>query len=788
MIQYILNNNEALIDFLNYKFPNISQVKRTVLLELRKNDVKKPDHLYRLQMEEIKDNFTSFSTLFLKGIGDFSFDFFEEKNSRYFIKKDVFFKWQEVITLIPPSVLIASKISRECNSDKACIWKDYILPNTEQTMLLSPHIIQLENKVKEWGGLDELHIHLNGSLEVDKVWQDYLKHPDKIRTYLKKATLDKPLEQFSQEGFLLTPDSIFNYLCIAKSIRQYFYSYLNRSNQSKPCQEEGKESLPFEKEFVNKEHLLSEIILYSKENWSKYDSPFDSILEGVKINTEQYPSLECFMFVLLFKELQKHQNEVLAEFLYFYLLIYGLVNRLLSHQLHQNGFEQFQKITLNELREFSEEKFDRRFKQFAGNDLSYLRFIEGRISPKKTMDKWFDTLESLQAGWNKFKDVTKVDSDIRLVVHFIKQIDKKPNSFIRYYAVRKELYRQGHLIRGVFNAKPKYRALLNAVDAASSEFDTPPEVFAPVFRMMRNAGIRYFTYHAGEDFYHIFTGMRAIYEAILFCDLTYGDRIGHAVALGLDPSQWGNVIGKTIKMRQGEYLDDLAFLFYVIKTYKIEEFYSTLNLIKSRVEHLYYEIYDDYLPIEVIIDGWKLRKFCPIHFKFNSDDVSTLIIEQDEESNLYKQTEKNVNQKTREVYQKYHNKTYREKYEHKIDVQIDEFIALDNIPIIQKALLEMMNKKEIVIETLPMSNVRIGFHQDFSTYHLWNWIKWKKEGIGIPPIIIGSDDTGIFATNIYNEYANVYLMLIQYYSLSHTEAMNVLEEFRRNGDIYRFKA
>ncbi|ALU28104.1 hypothetical protein [Myroides odoratimimus] len=99
----------------------------------------------------------------------------------------------------------------------------------------------------------------------------------------------------------------------------------------------------------------------------------------------------------------------------------------------------------------------------------------------------------------------------------------------------------------------------------------------------------------------------------------------------------------------------------------------------------------------------------------------------------------------------------------------------------------MMNKKEIVIETLPMSNVRIGFHQDFSTYHLWNWIKWKKEGVGVPPIIIGSDDTGIFATNIYNEYANVYLMLIQYYNLSHTEAMNVLEEFKRNGDVYRFK-
>ncbi|MGL5275946.1 hypothetical protein [Myroides sp.] len=788
MIQYILNNNEALIEFINNRFPNIDQVKRTVLLELRKHNVKAPDHLYRLQMEDKKDCFKSFSDLFIKGIGGLSASFFENRNNQYFILKEEFFKWQEVITLIPPSVLIASKISQECINDKMSIWKDYILPNTYHTMLLSPHIIQLENKVNEWKGLDELHIHLNGSLEVDKVWQDYLKHPEKIKAYLEKVRVDKPLEQFSQEGFLLSPQSIFDYLCIAKSLRQYFYVYLDKRNGGKLCKNDGKDNLPFYQEFTNKDHLLSKIIAYGKENWSKYDSPFDTIIEGVEIKKEQYPSLECFMIVLLFKELQKNKDGVLAELLYFYLLIYGLINRLLSHQLHQNGFEQFQKITLNELREFSEEKFDRRFKQFAGNDLSYLRFIEGRISPKKTMEKWHSFLKAILNGWNKFQKVSKGDSDIRLIIHFIKRTDNNKNDAVRYYEVRKGLYEQGHLIRGLLNETPKYRELLSGIDAASSEFDSPPEIFGPVFRMMRNTGFKYFTYHAGEDFYHIFTGMRAIYEAILFCNLTYGDRIGHAVALGLDPVQWGNVIGKKIKMRQGEYLDDLAFLFYVIKEYKIEAFYSLLNLIKSRAEHLYFEVYDKYLPIETIVEGWKLRGVCPIHFKFNSDDVNVILVESEEESQLVKDTEKKYSESVIDVYKQYHIKKNRDNYNKKIEIQIEEFIKLDEIHIIQKALLEMMNKKEIVIETLPMSNVRIGFHQDFSTYHLWNWIKWKKEGVGVPPIIIGSDDTGIFATNIYNEYANVYLMLVQYYNLSHTEAMKVLEEFKQNGDVYRFKS
>lgn len=785
MIQYIFNNNEALIDLLNNKFPSIDQVKRTVLLELRKNNVKAPDHLYRIQMEDSEAYFKSFTDLFLQGIGSLSDELLEERNNRLFVTKSEFFRWQESITLIPPSVFIASKISSECVFDRKSIWKDKILPNTEQTMLLSPHIIQLENKVKEWGGLDELHIHLNGSLEVDKVWQDYLQHPDKIKVYLEKVKEPKPLEQFSQEGFLLNPQSIFEYLCIAKSIRQYFYDYLSRENSEQPCETDL--SSFGRLYFTSKEHLLNGIINYGKDNWSKYNSPFESIISEVKIKVEQYPSLECYMFVLLFDELRKGRNEMLAQFLYFYLLIYSLINRLLSHQLHQNGFEQFQKITLNELREFSEEKFDRRFKQFSGNDLSFLKFIEGRISPKKSLIKWINTLESIKNGWAKFKKVSKGEPDIRLIVHFIKKVDKTKNTSIRYYDVRKELFEQGHLLRGVFNLNPDYRKLLNGIDAASSEFDTPPEVFGPLFRMMRNSGFNYFTYHAGEDFYHIFTGMRAIYEAINFCSLKDGDRIGHAVALGLDPIQWGKVIGNKIKMRQGEYLDDLVFLFYIIKEYKIESFYSILNLIKSRAEHLYFDIYNVYLPTETIIEGWKMRGLCPIHMGFNGKDINTIIIKNEEEFELCKQIEKLSSKSSVEVYQKYHDRVYKDNYEKRIDIEVDEFISLEEIEIIQKALLEMMNKKEIIIETLPMSNVRIGFHQDFSTYHLWNWIKWKKEGVGVPPIIIGSDDTGIFATNIYNEYANVYLMLVQYHNVSHSEAIKILEEFKQNGDTYRFK-
>lgn len=780
MLQYIFNNNEALINLTKGHFPSISQVKRTVLLELRKNNVKAPDHLYRLQMEENESYFKSFVDLFTKGITNLSNGFLEDKNGDFFVKKDAFFSWQESITMIPPSVLIAAFISTKCKNDTLDVWQNIVLPNTKHTMLLSPHIIQLENSLKEWGGLNELHIHLNGSLEVDKVWQDYLQYPHKIKEKLEKVQKDKPLEQFSQEGFLLTPQSIFDYLCIAKRLREYFFDYLSKRNDDNCC------SLLKEEGFKNKQHLLSFILETSQDNWSRLNSPFDSFFDKVIIKPEQYPSLECFMFVQIFNELKTNKNEVLAELFYCYLLIYGLVNRLLSHQLHQNGFEQFQKITLNELREFSEEKFERRFKQFAGNNLNFIKFFEGRISPKKTIDKWIQTLESINRSWLRFKELSVTNSDMKLIIHFIKTNDDYKNDSIRYYNLRKNLFFQGHTIRGLLNLNPKYRNILTGIDAASSEFDAPPEVFGPVFRMMRNSGFKHFTYHAGEDFYHILSGIRAIYEAILFCNLTHGDRIGHAVALGLNPVQWRNVVGGEINMKQGEHLDDLVFLFYIIKEYKIDKFYPVLNLIKSKAEHLYFNIYELYLPIETLINGWKLRGHCPIHFGFNGDNVDDLVTKLDPEELLCSSKSKKICTSEKKVFESYHNIKFREKYNSKILVQLDEFILLEDLVIIQKAILEMMNRSEIVIETLPMSNVRIGFHQDFSTYHLWNWIKWKKEGVGVPPIIVGSDDTGIFTTNIYNEYSNIYLMLIKYHNLSHSDAMGILNEFRLNGELYKF--
>lgn len=106
---------------------------------------------------------------------------------------------------------------------------------------------------------------------------------------------------------------------------------------------------------------------------------------------------------------------------------------------------------------------------------------------------------------------------------------------------------------------------------------------------------------------------------------------------------------------------------------------------------------------------------------------------------------------------------------------------------LQIKLLQIMSDKQIVIETLPTSNIRIGYHKDYSTYHLMNWIKWKKDGKNIPSIVVGTDDTGIFSTNIYNEYANIYCIMVNAHKINRSEAMDTIKEFDENSRIYRFE-
>ncbi|MBF0141982.1 MAG: hypothetical protein HQL59_00795 [Magnetococcales bacterium] len=120
--------------------------------------------------------------------------------------------------------------------------------------------------------------------------------------------------------------------------------------------------------------------------------------------------------------------------------------------------------------------------------------------------------------------------------------------------------------------------LIAGIDVAGVEPDLPIEFFSPCIlylrrphrqaeersplhsRQWRTAWRRRLPVHvhAGEDFSCLLTGIRAVDEALTFCELGPGDRIGHALALGLAPTLWLERHPNILVTRE-EYFDNMVW-------------------------------------------------------------------------------------------------------------------------------------------------------------------------------------------------------------------------------------
>ncbi|GHT40690.1 hypothetical protein FACS189437_06630 [Bacteroidia bacterium] len=760
-----------------------------------------PDHYYRLNQEKSLKEIDSLGELVRIGLYRLAKDHLELRGNRIYVKQAKQNDWQELITYIPPLILQAAflHIERPIFDDN---WLSYfhetILPNAKYTALSYPYIPQIENYIREKNGLHDLHLHLNGSVETDVAWQDFLFEPDKVYKDLKgKDREEKVREQLEQES-LESPLEFKDLLLCARAIRLFLFKMIVLK---KVVTKKDEFEIKSPKDLL-KVILDSKDPVFNEQNpfaYNNFNHPFTTLVCDGEYDRNKLLAVECLMYLLVFRYLEDNPKESVASMFHFYLLILGLSNRLLVQQKHQFGFEQFQKLTLNELRANSEKTYLSRFLQLHGNEQRNICFLEGRFSPKKTRDKNMQLIQSIEKGWKllceRIKDELKIPDELlpqlRLIAHFIKTADSNPDEKIRHKKLRYEVWDKAKVLALLKQNHPEYTRNIVAVDAAASEFDTPPEVFAPAFRYLRRKGFHHFTYHAGEDFFHIISGLRAIYEAVEFHELKQGDRIGHATATGISPEIWIRNIGEKMFIRQGEYMDNLLFAYHLIIEEDMEPLKNNLPLIINKIQELSNQIYQKYYSLATLEGAWLLRRFCPSTLLSSSKPEAEIhsVFDNDEWCDIQKEIPEASRSKDERVVvlKKYHCKKYREQYEKIIEVKVCDYFNVQEIELLQRVLLKFLHKKEIVIETLPTSNIRIGHHFDFETYHLWKWIQWEKEGHPIPPVVVGVDDSGIFATNIYNEYANIYCHLTCQCKMTHNAAMDLIERLDKNGQRYKFE-
>lgn len=396
----------------------------------------------------------------------------------------------------------------------------------------------------------------------------------------------------------------------------------------------------------------------------------------------------------------------------------------------------------------------------------------------------------IKKGYNLEKD------NIFYTIHYIKKKDVQKHdgvsSFVscRHSSLRSEIKYQTIAISQLRESFSSVSKFIRGIDAASSEFDAPPEVFAQGFRYIKNHKIKgrfnhlkdvidepkiYATYHAGEDFYDVVDGLRAIDEAIKFCNLTQGDRLGHALALGIDVNEYYNFKNNKLILPKEIVLDNIVWLLAKVRKYGISIHRNEINKLEKLYENLFHELYystfdndhplkQKYIHQTTYFDAWKLRGDNPNLYFEDSDIYKKVNLTYWERCGINEHYPRNKNIRENKdcklLIQAYH---FNPKIK-KAGLMMKQFEIThaykELVEAIQHHMMHDIKDCNIAIETNPTSNYLIGTFRRYSKHPITKFFNLGLEAQhdllkSCPQlsVSINTDDQGIFSTSLENEYA-----------------------------------
>ena len=390
------------------------------------------------------------------------------------------------------------------------------------------------------------------------------------------------------------------------------------------------------------------------------------------------------------------------------------------------------------------------------------------------------------------------------VYHFPKRKDNQERKSdiyksirCRHYSARKELKKVCIALEKMREKNQKYSDRILGIDACSNELECRTEVYGQAFRFLKKHLPCYdykreifneqslqklkATYHVGEDFLDIIDGLRAIDETIEFLSLTHGDRIGHAIVLGIDVEEWYKNKLNTVYLSKQDLIDNIAWLIGKIKTFNIASGPDTIDKLISIFNKFYVDVYTDknykssfheglgnefsskssVVPVDTYISAWKLRGDDP---EIYLDDNSNLL-----DLGYWNRCairKKESNKLVRELYYRYHyDPDVKIEGSKKVVFKIEHYIVQVIIEI-QKSMQKYVRDMGIGIETNPSSNVSISTFKRYDKHPILNMynmgLKCNVNSIDEAPqlfVSINTDDQGVFDTLLENEYALMALAL-----------------------------
>jgi len=566
---------------------------------------------------------------------------------------------------------------------------------------------------------------------------------------------------------------------------------------------------------------------------------------------------DIILWILLGDILKGEHHPRLKDFIFIYLSLRNILHTFIIQEQNQGGLEYFSSYSRSSMRR-DKKSYELNDTFSSILDKNYTFYIEGRMIFHPTQQaiaddilKWFKAFikSSLEIEHSKNK--------IKFMFHYRKMQEKsnKTDKFYsslvppRYEMYQKKIFQESQVFLD-FLSNPHYKEykvylsvkeypesflkkfakenhaivkinrtenhiivdlhhLISGIDAASLEYNTPPEVFAPVYNYIKQSNELLhksfqFSFHTGEDTEDITSSLRRILETIVFLNLKKGDRLGHALSLGFNYNR-NDLDLETLLITQESALDNAIFLYFLFYSlYFKADREQYLVIFEQKILLLGSKIYNSNYTINQHINGWILRRNSPIvikklldnNLKFFKDDkkfykASAKFLQQ-ANINLFHQTKHlykyklffkyaaqdifklsmkqetfctqryhsaRNDKKAWELLLKYH---FSAKVRKKGAKQVEESPYNPQIiEIAQDLIMEhIIAKNDIIIEVMPTSNLLNSQINSYTQHPLFrfkpvnNSLKeYNNHNIRTTPlkIIINTDNPGFQATSYLNE-------------------------------------
>jgi hypothetical protein len=247
-----------------------------------------------------------------------------------------------------------------------------------------------------------------------------------------------------------------------------------------------------------------------------------------------------------------------------YLRVKTAVFKLLVHPPGEHGLEKFLEY-FSQIKIYGGETDDITPPKPDESGLT-VQATEYRVAP----DAWRTKLRFRSTVEEEKKDGTKTES--AWLIHFKRS--KADGSLPLFRSTVRAMEEEARGIAAAIEQEPRRLRNLRGIDICGIEGAQPLWVSAPILRSLRRRsqqtaarrpGLRleplHLTVHVGEDFRWLTSGVRAVAEPFQWEVIERGDRIGHGIAVTLEPKRWWeDHVGEVMETTRIDRFLDLAFL------------------------------------------------------------------------------------------------------------------------------------------------------------------------------------------------------------------------------------